>query len=295
MRFGIDVGGTTVKIGVVDNYEIKDTFVIKTTKDTLFKDICESIKEYIKKHNINNVELLGFGLPGNVQNNYIVNLPNIGIKDVNLVDEVRKYITEYPIASTNDANAAALGEALFGTKVKASYFITLGTGVGGGYVYDNKVIDGIHCACGEVGHMYIDHIHEYQCSCGLKGCFETVASATGVVRLAKEYYNKFNTKLSLDGLTCKDVFDAAKENDELGLYILELVSKYLARGLANIACTTDVDVFYIGGGVAACGDILINKVKEYYKQYAFYACKNTDIQLAKLGNSAGMLGAAYII
>lgn len=294
MRFGIDVGGTTVKIGVIDDYKIIDSFVVKTTKDSLFLDICEAIKEYINKNNIENVELLGFGLPGNVRDNYIVNLPNVGIKDVNLVDEINKYLPGYEIASTNDANAAALGEAIFDFDSKSSYFITLGTGVGGGYVDNKRVVDGIHCACGEIGHMFIDYIHNYECSCGLKGCLETVASATGIVRLAKQYYDKFNTKIDLATISAKQVFDCAKENDELGLYVLDLVSMYLARGLAALAVSNDVEVFYIGGGVAACGDLLLDRVKKYYREYAFYACKDTKIELAKLGNTAGMLGAAYI-
>lgn len=294
MRFGVDVGGTTVKIGVVDGVKIVDTFVVKTKKETLFTDIFTSLKEYIAKTNVE-INMIGFGLPGHVVDGYIYNLPNVGITNYDLKAEANKFFEGITIKTTNDANAAALGEAVGDPNpAKSSYMITLGTGVGGGYVIDNKVIDGAHCACGEVGHMFIDYKHQFACSCGLKGCLETVTSATGIVRLAKHYYNDFKTKIDYDSMTAKMVFDCAKENDELGLYVLDEVSKYLARGLAAIAVSCDVEVFYIGGGVSACGEILTDRVKKYFKEYAHYALKDTEIKLAKLGNSAGMLGAASL-
>ena len=293
MRFGVDVGGTTVKIGLVDNLKIVDSFVVVTKKETLFTDIFEALKEYIDKNKVE-VELIGFGLPGHVKNGYIYNLPNVGIKNYDLKEECKKYFPNTLICTTNDANAAALGEALSGDKSQSSYMITLGTGVGGGYVVDGKVIDGFHSSCGEVGHMFVDYIHNFPCSCGLKGCLETVSSATGIVRLAKYYFDDYETKLEKDDLSAKAVFDAAKEGDKLGLYILDLVSKYLARGLANIATSTDVEVFYIGGGVSACGNILVDNITKYYKEYAHYAMKDTKIKLAKLGNNAGIIGAAYL-
>lgn len=295
MRFGVDIGGTTVKIGLIDEFKIIKHFQIKTKKDTLFSDICTAIKDFMLKENIQSIEGIGFGIPGNVVHNYIVNMPNVGLKDIDIEKEVSKYFNNIKIASNNDANVAALGEALYDQASASSYMITLGTGVGGGLVLNHKVVDGSHCACGEIGHMFIDYIHEYPCTCGLKGCLETVASATGVVRLAREYYSKFTTSLNMDHLTCKDVFDAARNQDELGLYVLDLVAKYLARGIANLAVAVDVEVFYIGGGVAACGNILLDKVKKYYKEYSHYAVKNTEIKLAQLGNLAGMLGAAYIL
>lgn len=295
MRFGVDVGGTTVKIGVVDNYKIIDRYSIKTTKETLFDDICQSIKNYIIEKDIKDIEGIGFGIPGNVVNNYIYDMPNVGLKNIDLVKVIGKYFPNVRIASNNDANCAALGETIGDNNYKSSYMITLGTGVGGGYVLDGRVIDGSHGACGEVGHFYVDPIHEYQCSCGLVGCLETVASATGVVRLAKEYYSKYKTKLDFDSMSCKDVFDRAKENDELGLFVIDLVSKYLAHGLATIAVTTDVDCFYIGGGVADAGEFLLERVRANYKKYAHYAVKNIEIKHARLGNLAGMLGAAYIL
>ena len=294
MRFGVDVGGTTVKIGVCEDKKVVDTFVVKTTKDNLFKDVCEGINEYAKKHN-GTVDIVGFGIPGVVINNLIINMPNIGLKNVNLNEVAKEYFPNAKIASTNDANAAALGEALVGEKSSSSYMVTLGTGVGGGYIIDDKVIAGPHSATGEIGHMYIDSKHEFQCNCGLKGCLETVASATGIVRLANTYYNDYKTKLDKATMSAKDVMDAARENDPLGLKVLDLVAEALGRALSIIAVTCDVDVFYIGGGVSAAGSVLIDAIKKYYDKYSFYALKNVRIELAKLGNAAGMIGAAYLI
>lgn len=293
MRFGVDVGGTTVKIGVCEDYKVVDTFVVKTTKENLFKDVCEGVVNYAKSHN-GTIDFVGFGIPGVVIDNLIVNMPNIGLTNVNLNDVAAKYFPGAKIASTNDANAAALGEALVGEKSSSSYMVTLGTGVGGGYIINDKVIAGPHAATGEIGHMYIDSKHEFQCNCGLKGCLETVASATGIVRLAKHYYNDYETKLNKDTMSAKDVMDAARENDPLGLAVLDLVAEALGRALSIIAVTCDVDVFYIGGGVSAAGAVLLDAIKKYYSKYAFYALKNVRIELAKLGNQAGMIGAAYL-
>jgi len=288
MRIGIDVGGTTVKIGYIENREIIKSFAIPTKKETLFEDIYNAIKDE------KNVEFIGFGLPGTVKNNYIVNLPNIGIKDVDINKEFKIYYPNINILSTNDANAAALGEAIKASKFKSTYFITLGTGVGGGYVYNGSLVNGTHSCAGEVGHSFIDPLHNFKCTCGLSGCLETVSSATGVVRLARTYKDKFKSNIDFDTISCKKVFDAAKENDELGLYVVNLMADYLGIALANIAVTCDVDAFIIGGGVMAAGDFLLDKIKESFKKHAHYGVRETEIYKASLGNLAGMLGAAYL-
>ncbi|MBR6072065.1 MAG: ROK family protein [Acholeplasmatales bacterium] len=293
MRCGVDVGGTTVKLGFVEGKKIVDSFSIVTKKETLFDDIFSKIVEYTKKNNIE-LESIGFGIPGIVRDNYIVKMPNIAISGIDLNVISKKYFPNVRIKASNDANCAALGEAICDTdNVKSSYFITLGTGVGGGYVYDGKVVDGVNCACGEIGHMFIDHIHNFKCGCGLSGCLETVTSATGIVRLAKKYYSEFETKIPAE-MSAKDVFDCAKEGDQLGVFVLNMVSEYLAKALANLAVVVDCECFYIGGGVSKCGSILTDCIKKYYDKYSFYATKDTKIKLAKLGNDAGMIGASYL-
>lgn len=293
MRVGIDVGGTTVKIGFIENHKIINRLVVETNKDTLFDDIFLTINEYASNNNIS-IDGIGFGLPGHVDGLHIDKLPNIGIYDVDLLPIGKKYFPNINIYATNDANAAALGELLNDNDVKSAYMITLGTGVGGGLVIDSKVRDGFHSNCGEIGHIYVDFNHNYQCTCGLKGCLETVASATGIVRLANEYYDGFKTSIDKKNMSAKTVLDAAKENDELGLFVLDYIAESLGRAIATIELCVDVSRIYIGGGVSDAGDILIAKIKTYYKRYAHYAIKDLEITKAKLGNDAGMLGAAYL-
>ena len=288
MRIGIDVGGTTVKIGYVDNHKIINKFEIKTNKETLFEDIYKAIKD------AKNIEFIGFGFPGHVKDGYIEKLPNIGIENVDVIKEFSKYLPNVKIMCTNDANAAALGEVIASNKYKSSYFVTLGTGVGGGYIYDGKIVNGFNANAGEIGHMFIDPFNNFKCGCGRSGCLETVSSATGITRLARVNKDKFKTSLNFDNLSCKDIFDKAKENDELALYVVDTASKYLGIALANIAVTCDVECFIIGGGVSRAGDFLIENIKKHYLNYCNYASKNIPIVLSTIKNDAGLLGASYL-
>jgi glucokinase len=294
MVFGIDVGGTTVKIGLVENDKILDKYEIRTCGETFIADICNSLKNYMKEHNIDKIDGIGFGLPGNVINNYIYNLPNMGVKNVDLVKEVSAYFPGVKIEGQNDANVAALGEMLYHNEYKSACMLTLGTGVGAGIVVDGKLIQGSHGNGGEAGHMVIADDYNFQCSCGLKGCLETVASATGVVRLAKHHRHEFETKLPIE-FSCKDVFDLAKESDPLCSFVVDKLGYYIAKCMSIINVTVDVDVFYVGGGVSKAGDILIDNIKKHYVNLAHFAVKNVKIEAAQLLNDAGMLGAAGLV
>ena len=294
MKFGVDIGGTTVKIGVVEGTKIIDKFIVVTKKETLFADICLAIKDYMNKNNIKDIEGIGFGVPGNIIDNHINLLPNIGIKDVDLIEEVGKYFKGVKIAGGNDANVAALGEMMYHNEYKHACMITLGTGVGAGIVVNGKILEGAHGAGGEVGHMALALDYGFECGCGLKGCLETVASATGVVRLAKFHKNEFKTKLG-ESFSARDVFDAAKRNDPLALFVVDRVCFYIAKAISILAVSVDVDVYYIGGGVSKAGDILINCIRNYYEKLSFFAVRNVKIEAAHLLNDAGMLGAACLI
>lgn len=291
MIFGVDIGGTTVKIGVVDNLKIIDKYEIPTKKESLIADICLSLKKYMQDHNIHNIEGIGFGVPGNVINNYIYKLPNVGLNDIDLSKEVHKYFPNVLVKAQNDANVAALGEMLYDNKYRNACMITLGTGVGGGIVIDGKVLEGCNGAAGEIGHMVIADDYNFECTCGLKGCLETVASATGIVRLAKFHYAQKQTALPKE-FSAKDVIDLARKGDELCSFVLDKVSYYLAKCLAILAVTVDVEVYYIGGGVSKAGDILLNNIRKHYVNLAHYAVKDVKIEAATLLNDAGMLGAA---
>lgn len=294
MVFGIDVGGTTVKIGLIEDDKIVDKYEIRTCGETFIEDICASLKSYMKEHNMDSIDGIGFGLPGNVIDNYIYNLPNMGVKNVDLIKEVSKHFPGVKIEGQNDANVAALGEMLYHNEYSSACMLTLGTGVGAGIVVDGKLIQGRHGNGGEAGHMVIAEEYNFQCGCGLKGCLETVASATGVVRLAKYHKGQYETKLN-EEFTCKDVFDLAKQNDPLCTFVVDKVAYYIAKCMSIINVTVDVDVFYVGGGVSKAGDILIDNIKKHYVNLAHFAVKNVKIEAAQLLNDAGMLGAAGLV
>lgn len=297
MIFGIDIGGTTVKIGVIENLKIVEKFEIPTRKESLFKDISVFIKDYMKKKKVAQIEGIGFGVPGNVIQNYIYRLPNVGLNDIDLKVEMEKYFPGVAIAVQNDANVAALGEMLYHNEYQNACMITLGTGVGCGIVLDGKVLEGTHGAAGEAGHMGIATEYNFPCTCGLNGCLETVASATGVVRLAKyhkEHMRELNTSLK-ESFSAKDVFDLAKVGDPLCSFVVDRVAHYIAKCISILSITVDVDVYYIGGGVSKAGDILISSIQKHYQTMAHYAVKSVKIEQATLLNDAGMLGAAGLI
>lgn len=305
--FGVDIGGTTVKIGLVSfDGELLDSFEIKTnTKEegkNILPEIRDAIYNYLDLKNLNKNDVLGigFGVPGPVTNNVVRGCVNLGWKTMNIKEEFGKLLDfNTNIVCANDANVAALGEmhACGDNSIKNSVMFTLGTGVGGGIIMENKVVDGINGAGGELGHLRLDTVHNFSCNCGLTGCLETVASATGVVRLAKKYLGTIPSVLNEieeDKIECRTVFDAAKANDALALKVVEEVGYYIGYAASIVACVVDPEVFIIGGGVSKAGKILIDAIEKNYQNYAFHASKNTPFLLAKLGNDAGMLGAALL-
>ena len=302
---GVDIGGTTVKIGflnhdgkIIDKFEIKTN--VENNGESILSDIKDAIYAYINSHNINKEDVtgIGFGVPGPVVNNTIYKCTNLGWGVFNIEEAFRKLIDWNPIIGcTNDANAAALGEMFnHGVKdINSSVMFTLGTGVGGGVVLNGKVLNGVFGGAGELGHIKIDNVHNYRCNCGGVGCLETVASATGVVNLAKEYLGSVPSLLdSLEEITAKDVFDAAKASDELALKVVKEVGYYIGKAASYVACCVDPDIFIIGGGVSKAGNILIDVIRESYHHHAFHISKNTPFVLASLGNDGGMVGAALL-
>ena len=298
MKIGVDIGGTQVKIGFVNNLDIIYKYAIDTNKETLFSDIAESIKSELKKLNLeeSDIEGIGFGLPGNVIDGYINFLPNVGIKNYDIYETMMKYFPGIKLASGNDATVAALGESMV-NHLDNAVFVTLGTGVGGGIVINGEVIYGVHGASGEFGHMRIDEKHLYHCTCGRDGCLETIASATGIVRLANEYLLQYPDSVlnKMPKFSCKDVIDGAKEQDSLCLKVFNEACDALGKVLAGVAVVVDPDCFIIGGGVSKAGKFLLDGINEAYKKYAHYAVRDISFKLATLGNDAGILGAALLL
>lgn len=304
--FGVDVGGTTVKLGlfqadgqVMDKWEI----VTRTQEKGkhILPDIAASIQAKIseKAIEIQDVAGVGIGVPGPVkEDGTVLNAVNLGWGIFNVANELEK-LTHLKVKAGNDANVAALGEMWQGggRGSKNVVMITLGTGVGGGIIHNGEIITGTNGAGGEVGHIHVEDSETDTCGCGKKGCLEQMASATGVVRLANKALELSDSPSLLRNgeISAKAVFDAVKENDALAISVAEQFGKYLGTALANVAAVTDPEVFVIGGGVSKAGSILIDYIKKYYVLRAFAACKETKFSLAELGNDAGIFGAAKLV
>ena len=300
--FGIDLGGTTVKMAFLDeNGTMRDKWEIPTrTEDkgkNILPDIAASVKEYMKKENLTNDQIIGIGIgvPGPISEAGIVNkCVNLGWEMVDLHGEL-SVLTGLPVKGGNDANVAALGECWKGGGHGATDLImaTLGTGVGGGIINNGRIIAGFHGAGGEIGHFTVNYDEKEPCACGKYGCLEQYCSATGVVRMAKRYLAAHDTPSVLrdKAFECKDVFAAAADGDEVAQNVLEQVYEILGRFLASLVCVTDPEVIVLGGGVSKAGQVLIDGVTKYYHKYAFIACRSTRITLATLGNDAGAYGA----
>ncbi len=244
----------------------------------------------------------GMGVPGPVMpDGYVEVCVNLGWKDMNPQQELERLLGGIPVRSGNDANVAALGEMWQGGGKGYSdiVMVTLGTGVGGGVIIDEKIIAGKHGLGGEIGHIHVRDGEKEHCNCGGVGCLEQVASATGIAREARR------TMAALDGpsdmrtfgeaITAKDVLDCAKAGDAMANMVMETVGRYLGIALAQVALTVDPEAFVIGGGVSKAGQFLIDVIERYYQQYTTISSKKALLALAKLGNDAGIYGAARLV
>ena len=301
--FGIDVGGTTVKLAYFDESgKMLDKWEIPTNTDNngirVLPDIADSIKDYLQRNSIRKEHIIGIGIgvPGPVSEDGIVNkCVNLGWDVKDLHGELSA-LTGFPVKGGNDANVAALGECWKGSGngCKNMVMATLGTGIGGGVVLGGKIIAGVHGAGGEIGHMILNPEETEPCGCGNYGCAEQYCSANGSVRLAKRYlaaHDNATPLRDLRNLRCKDLFDAGDQGDPTALAILDQYYTLLGRFLANICCTIDPEVIVLGGGVSKAGQPIIDGVAKYFRKYAFHACQETRIVLATLGNDAGAYGA----
>ena len=301
--FGIDVGGTTVKLAYFDESgKMLDKWEIPTNTDNngirVLPDIADSIKDYLQRNSIRKEHIIGIGIgvPGPVSEDGIVNkCVNLGWDVKDLHGELSA-LTGFPVKGGNDANVAALGECWKGSGngCKNMVMATLGTGIGGGVVLGGKIIAGVHGAGGEIGHMILNPEETEPCGCGNYGCAEQYCSANGSVRLAKRYlaaHDNATPLRDLRNLRCKDLFDAGDQGDPTALAILDQYYTLLGRFLANICCTIDPEVIVLGGGVSKTGQPIIDGVAKYFRKYAFHACHETRIGLATLGNDAGAYGA----
>ncbi|HIY92789.1 ROK family glucokinase [Companilactobacillus sp. HBUAS56275] len=310
---GVDLGGTTIKFAILtEKGEIQQKWSIETNilsdGQLIIPDIIDSINHHIDMYGMSADQFDGIGLgsPGTIDHEKGTIKGAFNLNWTNEVYPVRDIEkgTGLPVTIENDANVAALGERWQGAGNNADdvVFVTLGTGVGGGIIANGQLIQGANGAAGEIGHVTVDP-NGFLCTCGKKGCLETIASATGIVRVARdrasEYAGNSELKAMLDDgqdISAKDVFDLAKKDDDLALIVADYVCDSLGFVLGNIANTLNPKYVVIGGGVSAAGEFLLNKVDKAMRNNEFATIKDsTKLRLASLGNGAGVIGAASLI
>lgn len=301
--FGVDIGGTTVKLGLFgEDGSVLEKWEIPTDKkengEHILPDVAASIEKKLAEKKIAKDEVIGVGVgaPGPIDSEGTVNhAVNLGWGVFNIPDKLSELLA-LPVKAANDANIAAYGEMWKGggAGCKDMVAVTLGTGVGGGIISDGRMITGTAGAGGEIGHIHIEDEEEECCGCGNKGCLEEYASATGVVRLARRRLAKDDAPSMLrEGeLSAKAVFDAVKAKDPVAIEVAEQFGNYLGKGLAMVAAVVNPEVFVIGGGVSKAGEILFDYICPAFEKYAFHGCRDARFTLAKLGNDAGIYGAA---
>ncbi len=308
--FGIDLGGTTAKVGLfttagtlVEKWEVPTDTSEKGAH--ILPNLAAAVLGKMKEKGLtaNQIEGVGIGVPSPVQESSVVpivcaNLGGWGQQDV--ATNLSGLLDGLKVLVGNDANVAALGEIWMGAAkgCRSAVMVTLGTGVGGGVIVNGRVIDGAHGAGGEIGHITVNAKETATCGCGKHGCLEQYSSATGVVRCMKKLLDENpDTPCVLRGtdFAAKDVFDAARSGDALAAREVDEMSDLLGLALASIASTVDPEVFLVGGGVARAGEVLFQPLTAHYKTYAFPSCREIPIKQASLGNDAGTYGAVRLI
>lgn len=305
--FGVDVGGTTCKIGLFETSgTLVDKWEIPTRKENNGENILPDVAAFVMAKMVEkdilkgDIQGIGIGVPGPVTSEGVVlKCVNIGWDVINVSKEMEER-TGFTVKVGNDANVAALGEMWQGGGKGYSniVMITLGTGVGGGVIVDGKIVSGNKGAGGEIGHIIVNENETECCGCGQKGCLEQYASATGIVRMAEKKLQESSAESTLrecKPLTAKDIFDAAKAGDVLADEIVEDMTKILGNALANVARVVNPEAFVIGGGVSKAGSIITDRVKKYYDEKSFNACLDAHFELATLGNDAGIYGCVRMI
>ena len=301
--FGIDLGGTTVKIAyfeetgkMLEKWEIPT--VTANGGAQILPDIAQSIRDFLDANHISDTAILGLGIgvPGPVNAmGVVIRCVYLGWGVFNIAETLAS-LTGFPVRAGNDASVAALGEYWKGGGQGCDnmVFVTLGTGVGGGIVVEGNLLHGADGSGAEIGHICVNPQETLRCNCGNYGCVEQYCSATGIVRLAKLYLAESQTETTLRGvenLTCKDIIDAAKAGDAAANAILDQVYRYMGLFLANVCSTVNPEAVVIGGGVSKAGDMLVKGIEPYFHKHVFHAASGAKFAMASLGNDAGAYGA----
>lgn len=323
--FGIDIGGTTAKMGLFqlrqslvhdEKYPREDECILLeqrnietegiTDPDEFFPHMGLSMHVMLKSHGLSpeNLAGIGVGVPGAVKDHRTVNrCVNMGWDVTDIAGRFQMITGLSNIRVENDSNLAALGEMWQGggKGYSSEVMVTIGTGIGAGIVYDGELITGANGAAGEIGHMKMMDAGGEMCSCGGTGCLEQRAAAAGIVKrtlaLLKEYpqYSTILRRMAYDRLTAKDVFDAARDGDQLALQVRRETGHLIGKALSYVSCVYDPEVFVIGGGISQAGEPFLKDIERSYRENAFHASRDTQFKLAELGPAAGIYGAAKIV
>lgn len=305
--FGVDVGGTTVKLGLFDiQGNVLDKWEIPTRTENngenILPDIAASIHAKMEEKKISKEDVAGtgVGVPGPVDGNGVVHKAvNLGWAQFNMKENLSNLLDGMRVEGGNDANVAALGEMWKGggQGYRNLVAVTLGTGVGGGIIINGEIMTGASGAGGEIGHIHVEDHETEACGCGNYGCLEEYASATGITRLANRALQAGDKDSVLRNgeVSAKAVFDAVKAKDELAMEIAKQFGEYLGKGLAIIAGVINPEIFVIGGGVSKAGEVLFDYIRPSFEKTVFHGCKDVVFALATLGNDAGIYGAAKMV
>ncbi|MFV0503804.1 MAG: ROK family protein [Lachnospirales bacterium] len=311
MYIGVDLGGTNISVGLVD--ELGKVLLQKSTPTLakrenaeIIKDMAMLCKDIMAEKGLteDDIKCIGVGSPGtcDIKKGIILYAFNLGFDHVNLRDEMKAYFQNIPVYVANDADSAAYGEYKVGAgkAYNSITAITLGTGVGGGVIIGGKIINGSYSCGGELGHMVIS-VNGKPCSCGKKGCWEAYSSTTGLINMAKDaaianndsdIYK--NVGGNLDNITGRSFFDALNGGDAVAKDVFDEYLVYLSEGLANVINMLEPEVIVIGGGISAQGDVILKPLNEKVNQRVFGGKANTILKIAELGNDAGIIGAALL-
>lgn len=294
--FGIDIGGTSVKIGFFsENTELLEEWSMPTVLSHLIAEICGNIRAFLKERKVEFCDILGIGIGvcGIVKDGIVLRSVNLGWENVDVISEFQSELgSTIDMVLLNDANAATIAEfSVLRNQYSNMVFLTLGTGVGGGMVLNGQLLEGANGKCGEFGHLKVDDKYREVCSCGKIGCLETIVSIRGLKRLALHYQKILPTKLSFDRLTPKSIFDAARKKDVLAARVVTEAADALATAMVMISDIVDPEVFVLGGGISQAGSVLLKAVKDaYFRKTSKNS--NTEILLSVFKNKAGIYGAA---
>lgn len=306
--FGVDIGGTTIKMGLFHtDGKLLDKWEIKTRTEEngkyILQDIADSVKSKMQEQGIGQEEIegIGMGVPGPVDaSGTVLKCVNLGWGVFNVEKEISALLGGIKACAGNDANVAALGEMWQGGGAghENMVMVTLGTGVGGGIIINGKIVAGANGAAGEIGHFQMKKDEPAACGCGKHGCLEQYASANGIARMGRlklEQDSRETVLRDKNPLTAKDIFDGAKAGDEVSAELVEELGEMLGTALSYIGCVTNPEIFVIGGGVSKAGEIVTDTIRKYFQKYAFHAAAQTPFALAQLGNDAGIYGSVKMV